>query len=635
MAKSAAMVAGLALVAFSVFPSAPAHAQTSTSDLQAQIASLLAQIASLQAQLGVSQGVTATFSRNLTVGSSGADVTQLQTWLISKGFNIPAGATGYFGSQTKAAVAAYQAANSIVPAAGYFGPITRSNVNAIIGAGTGTGTGTGGGTGSSDTLTGGEASLRTFDLVAGDDLSEGDSNTEIALAKFDVRNGDVRVQRVTVEVTGQSGSASVSKLPWKFIDTLSVYNGSRKVGDIDAGSKSDWDKSGNTYSIDIPVDSIVRQGNTAELSIRADAQSTIDSTDEAQTFLVSVPDNGIRAVDARGIQQYTGDDADQVTLAFNSAQSGDLTLRTSSDNPDSGILVSDPSDTSDRFDVLKFEIRNRDAADVDLNTITIRVATSTTGTANNITNIIRRATLDIDGDTFSGTVKNDNTIVFDDMNATINGDDTVNATLSVELFGQSGRYAASGESLTFSLANADVDAEGSDTGDQSDVGGSVNGNVFSISSDAGINATGTSNNAVLTYNSNDTTKSYGTYTLKFTVTASGNDVFIPKTATLDSASSTYAGVHFVNTGTAFTGTETVSLSTTADSQNSTYYVIHDGDSETFTGTVTLDPTTTGTYQIGVDFIQFSSTDANLNSLGKLDLDQNDSKFHTDPLYIPN
>ncbi|PJA94334.1 hypothetical protein CO131_01945, partial [Candidatus Kaiserbacteria bacterium CG_4_9_14_3_um_filter_50_16] len=48
------------------------------------------------------------FSRSLTIGSTGADVTCLQNALIAGGFSIPAGATGYFGTQTRAAVASWQ-----------------------------------------------------------------------------------------------------------------------------------------------------------------------------------------------------------------------------------------------------------------------------------------------------------------------------------------------------------------------------------------------------------------------------------------------------------------------------------------------------------------------------------------------
>jgi peptidoglycan hydrolase-like protein with peptidoglycan-binding domain len=76
----------------------------------------------------------ATFSANLTVGSTGTDVVNLQNALVAGGFSIPAissGAAtpGYFGSQTKDAVMAYQTARGI-PNTGFVGPLTRAALNA-------------------------------------------------------------------------------------------------------------------------------------------------------------------------------------------------------------------------------------------------------------------------------------------------------------------------------------------------------------------------------------------------------------------------------------------------------------------------------------------------------------------------
>lgn len=78
-------------------------------------------------------GATAiTLNTNLTVGSTGADVSALQTWLMANGYSIPAisagTAKGYFGSQTKAAVVAFQAANGI-PNTGFVGPLTRGKLS--------------------------------------------------------------------------------------------------------------------------------------------------------------------------------------------------------------------------------------------------------------------------------------------------------------------------------------------------------------------------------------------------------------------------------------------------------------------------------------------------------------------------
>jgi len=73
------------------------------------------------------------FSRDLTVGSSGDDVISLQTWLISKSFDIPAissgkTAKGYFGEQTRSAVASYQKSVGL-PAYGFFGYMTRASID--------------------------------------------------------------------------------------------------------------------------------------------------------------------------------------------------------------------------------------------------------------------------------------------------------------------------------------------------------------------------------------------------------------------------------------------------------------------------------------------------------------------------
>ena len=98
-----AKIAGMAVGATVAFGSlVPMVGAVTIAELQAQINALMAQLASLQG--GTSASVT--FTQNLTIGSRGADVTALQNWLISKGFSIPAGATGYFGTQTRAAVAA-------------------------------------------------------------------------------------------------------------------------------------------------------------------------------------------------------------------------------------------------------------------------------------------------------------------------------------------------------------------------------------------------------------------------------------------------------------------------------------------------------------------------------------------------
>lgn len=76
--------------------------------------------------LTVSASTSYNFTRDLYISLNGEDVRELQNLLISKGFAIPAGATGYFGAQTKSALSLYQSQNGILPSLGYFGPKTRA-----------------------------------------------------------------------------------------------------------------------------------------------------------------------------------------------------------------------------------------------------------------------------------------------------------------------------------------------------------------------------------------------------------------------------------------------------------------------------------------------------------------------------
>lgn len=128
-------------------------APTSTlGELQAQVAALLSQLASLQIQIreikasstppggggnasGTWQGwqgaPTSTcmgFTRNLSLGSQGSDVSDLQSMLAQDPSVYPSGAiTGYFGPLTEKAVTLFQEKNNIASSStGFVGPLTRN-----------------------------------------------------------------------------------------------------------------------------------------------------------------------------------------------------------------------------------------------------------------------------------------------------------------------------------------------------------------------------------------------------------------------------------------------------------------------------------------------------------------------------
>ncbi|HEY4503019.1 MAG TPA: peptidoglycan DD-metalloendopeptidase family protein [Candidatus Paceibacterota bacterium] len=78
----------------------------------------------------VSTNISSTLKGDLTLGSKGALVTELQKFLINKNIGSASKmvADGSFGPITQKALAEYQASVGIKPAVGYYGPITRAYI---------------------------------------------------------------------------------------------------------------------------------------------------------------------------------------------------------------------------------------------------------------------------------------------------------------------------------------------------------------------------------------------------------------------------------------------------------------------------------------------------------------------------
>ncbi len=596
VAKLFAVLAVVGLVASSVAVLAPqARAQTTT--------------------IQTATAVTA-FYRDMTIGSTGADVTALQNWLISKGHAIPAGATGYFGAQTQAALARYQAANAIAPAVGYFGPVTRAHVNQAIVIVPGTPTNPGNG---SNELDGDEARLSNFDLVREQSSgNEGDKEVEVATVEFDVDGGDIRVERLDLRVEGSNGSLNTQ--PWRYFDRIAILADGKEVADKDVDSRSDWSRSGDSYRLSLTgLKHIVRENDAAELTLVADIAGNIDSADMAQTFVFSIDDRGIRAVDAKGIQQYVGEDSETVSFGFDAEENGDLRISTNSDNPDASILVADEDRESGEYDVFVFDLENRDDVDSLLTDLTIDVTDMNMGV--DASDVIRRATLEIGRDKFQGDV-NASTIEFDDMDAEIDGDDEVTATLVIRL-----ARAATTTPIAFALANANVEAEGVRSGNDATVSGSASSETHTIAF-TGIVVEPVSTSQTVVTPGSDASSTYGTYSIRFEVTGLEEDAYIAST----SATTGTVGVQYVIGGNAFAGTESTSLTSTADMEDG-FYLVREGRTETFTLTVTLDPSTAGTYDVRLNSVRFNE-EADFTGSTVFTV-ANNADYRTDPLYIAN
>lgn len=569
IAKVAAVVAGLGLVAMTFVAAAPAKAATA-------------------------------FNTNLTIGSRGTDVTALQTWLISEGYQIPAGATGYFGGQTKAALAAYQTNKSISPAVGYFGPLTRAAVNSQ-----------GGSTGSTGGSTGGlKGAGRLTDVnAAGDiesDIDEGDSGVKVAGVEAMAKDGDVSIQRLDVNVhIGGNGS----KVADKYFSSMSVWLGSKKLATMDA---SDGDKSSATTTFRFSnLNGVIKEGDQESLYIAIDAIDSIDSTEDGDNVDIQIPVDGVRGVSADGVSETYVTTAINQTFTVSSVDTGELQITESSDNPDDTSVKVDDNTTTDDVTLLDFNLKAK-KQDVTVNDIAVQVATTHNvgDTVQTLKLMKGSKVLKTKSVSTAATISN---VVFNDLNAEdISKDDTetYSVVATIKRVGTGG--FVSGDTIvastTSGLAYDTEDADGnSATLTGSAIGGTVTLQTTGITVTKGsITATKT---VGTTAGSGDTTQ----FAIPFKVTADEDDLYISRTVT-KSTSTSGTEIRWATT-TSGTATSTASTAATLSSNDTNngdvagYYKVPAGTTRTFTLNVSAVSNQTGFVGVKLVGIGYGTTTA--------------------------
>jgi peptidoglycan hydrolase-like protein with peptidoglycan-binding domain len=104
--------------------------------LQTELNGLLSELQTLQTEAAQQGSPIQDVAVNLSQGSTGDAVAMLQQFLIDQNKGPAAqalanvGATAYFGSLTRAALAEFQASVGVGPALGNFGAITRAYISA-------------------------------------------------------------------------------------------------------------------------------------------------------------------------------------------------------------------------------------------------------------------------------------------------------------------------------------------------------------------------------------------------------------------------------------------------------------------------------------------------------------------------
>ena len=655
IAKVAAIAAVFALATSVVAPAAHADTTTTTTTsamTATQVTALQNQIASLQAQLSGAQGTTTstgsmTFTRSLTLGSSGADVTALQNWLISKGYTIPAGATGYFGAQTKAAVAAYQSAKGISPAAGYFGPTTRASVNAMGGTTTTTTTTTGAGcvagaafssttgmacgttttTGGSTTLSGAEGTINNFQTVGASNVTLGTGATQQVYGfQFVAGGSDLNVSRIYFAISNPALSAGTTR-PWNVFQTATLKDGSgATVATLDATNQSNYSQNGTngvgnqTYRLDFEgVNHVVKMGATQQYYLTLTTQGAFAAgnvtSSPATSFTVALDAQGLRAVDAMGIQQYSPTSAGNGSVVtLNNNASGSITLSVGSDNPQTTTLMANQNTSTQGVVLNTFTLQNTGSAAVELYTLPVTVASNIATSSNLVQDIkLYNDTTLLDTESPVAGVTGTQTLSFKNLNLIIAAGTTVNLRLVADIQPVGGSNpAASGSSVTVTVPGTGADIE-STSGSIITPSGSSTGypisfaiNGLSVAS-APTSATAT---AALT-SSNAGSQQTGTFTFVFNVTSFGQTIYVASTSNAYSLA-----INDQTTGVATSSTNITSgITSTANRSGLGNFQVNSGQTAAFTITATLSHGGSSHYFYAVlNSLKYGIIDANVGGL---------------------
>lgn len=407
------------------------------------------------------------FNVNLTIGSAGQDVVALQDMLIAGGHLVmPAGVSkGYFGALTQTAVAKWQAANGIAPAAGYFGPASRAKANMTTVV---TPTPTTPSTGSSSTLGSGEASLEDYNVKAEEDeVAEGEAEV-VATLEFDVEDGDASVQRVdlTFEFTGDDTEADDE--PWDALAEVRLLANGKEIASADLSDEDDWQEDTTPFVFRLSgLNYVVKEGDTAEIEVEVTAQDNVDGADSNDSsWIVYVDDEDLRATDGEGIDSYVGDVDETADFTIvGEGEGDDLELVSSEDEIDEGTIVLDEDDATEAA-IFSFALSADDSDnDIEINTIEIDVALSTSGGA--IDDLVEDFWIEIDGekfdvDSYDGSGDTE-TLTFDiDGDFTVDAESEVEVVLMAEFSDMASDSDYQGSSISASLDVEQVDAEGKD-----------------------------------------------------------------------------------------------------------------------------------------------------------------------------
>lgn len=633
IAKVAAVVAGLGLVFSSFAYAVPAQAAT-TAELEAQVAALLAQIKALQGgSTTVSTG--AAFTMDMTLGASGAEVTRLQNWLISKGYSIPAGATGYFGAQTAAAVGAYQSANGISPAAGYFGPMTRAKVNASMGGSTG-------GDDSNDDdsnddssdLEGGAGSVDTYSLISGlsnEEVGEDEEDVEVAGLEIEVDEGS-DIELTAVRLVFDEYDAGTTSDFEDYATEVSLWLDGEEVARVDADEFNDDNAWSKTVSLS---GAVIKAGETAELTLAISGIGNLDTNDAADDWDVDFTSVRFRDADGATISE---DPTVAVTVftfeLFATAANTEFKISEGEDQDtvnDAHVIDIHATEETDNVDILSFNVEIEGDSNVTLKDLPVNL---TVATQDNVDEMVSGMSLWMDGeevgtvsmgsdgieDADGAAVGVTETYLFDDLDLELEAGEEYEFLVKVDIYGITDTgdvaagdtiYATFGETQT-NLAEFNAEDESGEDLVNADLTGTVTGSASEVR-DIGVEVTFVSADADISHagdvaNTND--HDQGTFTITFDVKAFGGDIYVDGTKPSEAGGTTESDMGVTGTDTYIDSNIRSSTSATLSGtlDGDARYKVSEGQTERFTITYVTQAGADGLFTVELDNLLYAVSD---------------------------
>jgi hypothetical protein len=485
------------------------------------------------ASIAGAQGYT--FNTNLTVGSTGADVVALQTWLIANGYSIPAIASGaaskgYFGAQTQTAVKAYQAAKGI-PSTGFVGPLTRGALNGGSSAPVAVGCPAGyvctavGGTPVTPVVPGVistpgvEGILSVTQSNAGVSSTVYEGQTMAAVLGFDVeaKNSDILVQRVKLNL------GTETKIYNKIYSKVYLVDGNTVLSSVDLNS-STVVKDGSNYTVTFSgFNALVSKGSKKNLTVKADVRPSIDTTDLSSNYTITLwTTNAVRGVDGAGIDQYAGTSAITKTINVDASLAENATLKISTNTATqkaNDVVAAEGSDEAQysKLPVLTFDLK-AEKDSVKITDLTVDITKAGTGGATASTTVyLYEGSTELDNASYSS-----GSAVFSDVDLIVSKDSTRTLTVMVDVDGANGTVSQ----IAADIDTADVVSENM-AGDSITESGSATGETMYVRNLGPVFALVSKSATRSALSSNDTSgiaTSTGTGKFSITIKAVGGDI---------------------------------------------------------------------------------------------------------------